>query len=347
MLKAQSANLSPVAIWLAVMAVLIALIVTVGGATRLTDSGLSITEWDLILGTLPPLSDAAWEEAFAEYKQIPEYTRVNAGMSMAAFKEIYWWEWGHRNLGRFIGLAFLFPLIWFSVRGVVTGGLRWRLWGLFALICVQGALGWYMVASGLSERVDVSQYRLALHLGTAFILFCLIIWQILALVRPQGQRAAPRLGVFALLLLGATFVQVILGAFVAGLRAGSTYNTWPLMDGRFVPEGYFSVPARFIDAFETIAAVQFNHRIGAYVLFGLALAFAIAAWRGARTGYGVAIFAAVLVQALIGIWTLLAAVPLWLGLVHQLGALGVLTVMIITAYDLTRPALSSPPAPAL
>jgi len=324
--------------WLSLIAVIIGIMVTIGGATRLTDSGLSIVEWDLVKGALPPLTPEAWEEAFAEYRTIPEYELVNAGMSLADFKEIFWWEWGHRQLGRFIGLAYLLPLIWFSLRGMVRGGLRLRLWGIFALISLQGALGWYMVSSGLSDRVDVSQYRLALHLGTAFLLFGLIVWQAEALWQPPGRAAAGKgLSLFAKGLVLASFVQVILGAFVAGLRAGFTYNTWPLMDGRFFPDGYFLSGGAGLPVFENIAAVQFNHRMGAYILLGLAFGFAVACWRaGGRTrARGVAVFLSVTAQAVLGIWTLLAAVPLPLGLLHQIGALIVFTVTIWAAYGVT------------
>ena len=331
--------------WLIVCAALIAVMVCVGGATRLTDSGLSITEWDLVMGALPPLSLADWEAAFALYREIPEYTRVNAGMTLDEFKTIYWWEWGHRNLGRVIGLVFLVPLAWFSLRGVVRGGLRLRLWGLFALVCLQGAIGWYMVASGLSERVDVSQYRLALHLGTALVLFCLVLWTILSLTRPRGRAARAGLSGWAWAGLALAFGQVTLGAFVAGLRAGTTYNTWPLMDGRFVPDGYFGDPARASDLFERIAAVQFNHRIGAYVLLAFAATFAWRAWRADAGRYGAIPLAAVAGQAALGIWTLLAAVPLWLGVAHQAGALVVLSAFVWSAYALTRPAAR--PASAL
>jgi cytochrome c oxidase assembly protein subunit 15 len=324
--------------WLIALAVLIAVMVCVGGATRLTDSGLSITEWDPIMGALPPLSAAHWEEAFALYRQIPEYHRVNAGMTLEEFKAIFWWEWGHRNLGRVIGLGFLLPLLWFSARGVVKGGLRLKLWGLFLLVCLQGAIGWYMVASGLSERVDVSQYRLALHLGTALVLFGLVVWQVLSLGRPRGALAQAGLGRWSLVVLAAVFAQTLLGAFVAGLRAGATYNSWPLMDGRFMPEGYFGDPARAADLFERVAAVQFNHRVGAYLLLALALAFA---WRCRRAGagrYGAAVLAAVVAQAALGIWTLLAAVPLWLGVAHQAGALVVLMAAIWSVHALSAPA---------
>ncbi|WOI52470.1 COX15/CtaA family protein [Parvularcula sp. LCG005] len=333
-------QMRPVALWLIVMAVLTAIMVTIGGATRLTDSGLSITEWDLIMGSLPPMGDAAWAEVFDKYRTIPEYELVNKGMTLDQFKEIFWWEWGHRNLGRLIGMAFFLPLLWWSVRGRVTGGLRWRLWGLFALIGMQGAIGWFMVSSGLSERVDVSQYRLALHLGTAFILFGLIIWQILALMRPPGVAASAGFRRWPLVLMAAVFVQIILGAFVAGLRAGKTYNTWPLMDGRFIPEGYFGEPARFHDLFDRIASVQFNHRIMAYVVFGLAVAFFLKARKTVAKKHAHALMGAIGLQAVLGIWTLLAAVPLWLGLVHQLGALGVLAVTVWAAYDLIPRATS-------
>ena len=342
-MHATEPTLTPVRLWLIAMAVLIAVMVCVGGATRLTDSGLSITQWDLVMGALPPLSQADWEAAFALYREIPEYQRVNAGMTLGEFKSIYWWEWGHRNLGRFIGLAFLLPLIVFSVTGRVRGRFRLALWGLFALVCLQGAIGWYMVASGLSERVDVSQYRLALHLGTALVLFGLVVWTVLTLGSGRGRASGVGLGGWAWAGLILAFGQVTLGAFVAGLRAGSTFNSWPLMDGRFVPEGYFGEPATVLDPFERIAAVQFNHRIGAYLLLAFAALFAWRAWRSGASRYGVAPLAAVTGQAALGIWTLLAAVPLWLGVAHQAGALVVLTAFLWSAFALS-PARSPSPA---
>ncbi|MEM6747401.1 MAG: COX15/CtaA family protein [Pseudomonadota bacterium] len=343
----QNPSLRPIALWLFAMAGLIALMVVIGGATRLTDSGLSITEWDLVMGTLPPLSTADWDEAFALYRQIPEYTRVNAGMTLEEFKFIFWWEWGHRNLGRFIGLAFLIPMIVFWVQGRVTGALRWRLPGLFLLIGLQGAIGWYMVSSGLSERVDVSQYRLALHLSTALLLFSLIVWQAAALVQPRGFLGAedPWLGRLALGLLGVSSVQIVLGAFVAGLRAGSTYNTWPLMDGAFVPAGYFGQSPAFFDLFERIEAVQFNHRTMAYVVTAVAAAFVWRAVRGRQLRIAGAVGGAVGLQVILGIWTIVAAVPLWLGLAHQAGALLILSAVVVAVYGLTVPAVQAAPHP--
>ncbi|MEM1379655.1 MAG: COX15/CtaA family protein [Pseudomonadota bacterium] len=347
--KVQNPSLRPVAVWLIIMAALIAVMVVVGGATRLTDSGLSITQWDLVMGTLPPLSPADWQEAFALYKQIPEYERVNAGMSLEDFKFIFWWEWGHRNLGRFIGLAFLIPYAVFWATGRLNGALKLKLGGLFLLICLQGAIGWYMVSSGLSERVDVSQYRLALHLSTALILFSLIVWQAAALLRPRGflqpsDPWLPRLGVG---LLAAVSAQIVMGAFVAGLRAGTAYNTWPLMNERFVPEGYFGEVPRFSDLFERIEAVQFNHRTFAYVIVALAAVFVWRAWRDGHREVAAAVGATIGLQVVLGIWAILAIVPLWLGLAHQAGAVAILAVTVTSLYGLSGQGQRAPKAAAV
>jgi cytochrome c oxidase assembly protein subunit 15 len=334
----------PVALWLAVLLVLVFAMVLVGGATRLTDSGLSITQWDPIIGALPPLGQEGWERAFALYRAIPEYERVNAGMSLEEFKFIFWWEWGHRNLGRIIGLAVLVPLLVFSITGRVRGGLRWRLWGLFALVCLQGAIGWYMVSSGLSERVDVSQYRLALHLGTALLLFGLLLWQFAALIAPRGFAAGDgKAGPWAALLLGTVSVQILLGAFVAGLRAGGSYNSWPLMDGAIVPPGYLE--GGWLSLFETVEAVQFHHRSFAYVVAALALFVAVMARRRGARGLAAALGGGVLLQFALGVWTILAAVPLWLGLAHQGGAVVVLAASVLAAYGLSRPLARAEAAP--
>lgn len=331
-----------IALWLYVMCGLVALMVTVGGATRLTDSGLSITQWDLIIGTLPPMGEEGWMEEFEKYRQIPEYERVNKGMSLEEFKFIYWWEWGHRNLGRFIGLAFLFPLGFFIARGYVKEtALKLKLIGTFLLICAQGALGWYMVSSGLVDRVDVSQYRLAAHLGLAVILFGMMLWMALRLDNPPDQSLADeggrkRFQIVTMALGAAVFLQVILGAFVAGLRAGKAYTTWPLMNGEFFPSGYFIGKADFLHAFETMAAVQFNHRMGAYAL----LIFAVLYWRHmAKAGETFRkraglVFMAVFFQGLLGIWTVVTAVPISLGLLHQLGALVVLSAVLYNLHKL-------------
>ncbi len=324
----------PVAVWLFFMCGLVALMVVVGGATRLTDSGLSITEWRPVTGAVPPLSDADWAAEFEKYRTIPEYEIVNRGMSLDEFKEIYWWEWGHRLLGRLIGAAFLLPLIFFAATGRVGRSLGLKLAGLFVLGGLQGALGWYMVKSGLAERVDVSQYRLAAHLGLAVLLFALMFWLALSLSRGSGE-AARRRPLFwgALALAGGVYAQMLLGAFVAGLRAGRAYTTWPLMGGKFFPDAYFGASPRFADLFEQVAAAQFNHRIGAYLVAAGALWFYFAARKSAAAGAALVVLAAVLCQIALGIWTLLAATPLALGLAHQAGALIVLASALNAAHS--------------
>ncbi len=325
----------PVALWLFVMCALVALMVIVGGATRLTDSGLSIVEWKPVTGAIPPLSDADWSAEFEKYKTIPEYQQVNWGMSLGQFKEIYWWEWGHRFLGRVIGLAFLAPLIFFAATKRIGAKLGARLGLLFLLGGAQGALGWWMVSSGLTERIDVSQHRLAAHLGLAVLLYAAIFWTALDLVSAPRQRAHP-LAPFAVALAGGVFLQIILGAFVAGLRAGRTFNTFPLMDGRFFPEGYFADAPGFSDLFETAAAVQFNHRLGAYLLAAATVWFFLLARKTELGARAQAFVAAVLIQAALGVWTVVAATPIALGLLHQAGALIVLSAALYLAHGSSK-----------
>ncbi len=358
-----SAATRPLAVraWLFIVCALIALMVVVGGATRLTDSGLSITEWKPLLGAIPPLSAADWEVALEKYRQIPEYQFQNRGMSMAEFQFIYWWEWGHRQLGRFIGLAFAVPLAVFWVAGWIPAGLKLRLVTMLALGGLQGFLGWYMVQSGLSERLDVSQYRLAAHLGLAVFLFGFIFWTAIAIGRDGfdpgrrrfdgGARSRWHMPVPGWLLWSAVglvalvFAQTLLGALVAGMRAGLAYNTWPLMNGAVVPAGLGVMSPWWINAFENAMTVQFNHRFGAYVLFAWVAVHAVATWRfaagwsaaalGSVSGSdgdpafrlrstGAIVLATVIGQMAIGIATLLAQVPIGLGLAHQFGALIVL-----------------------
>lgn len=321
--------------WLLALCALVALMVVVGGATRLTDSGLSITEWRPVTGAIPPLSAADWASEFEKYQQIPEYEIVNRGMSVDEFKRIYWWEWGHRFLGRLVGVAFLLPLVYFAATGRVGRGLGLKLAGLFALGGLQGALGWYMVKSGLADRIDVSQYRLAAHLGLAVLLFALMFWLALTLRRAGARPPRPPLFWGALALAGGVYAQMLLGAFVAGLRAGRVYNTWPLMEGRFFPEAYFGPQPRFADLFESFAAVQFNHRLGAYLVAAGAVWFWLAARKSAAAGAARLVVAAVILQIGLGVWTLVAATPLALGLAHQAGALFVLAAALYAAYSVT------------
>src|SRR6201999_3705479 len=221
----HAASMRPIRAWLLAVAALIAAMVLVGGATRLTESGLSIVEWKPVTGTLPPLSQSEWEQAFAAYKLIPQYRQLNAGMTLSDFKTIFWWEWSHRLLGRVIGAVYLFPFLYFLWRGAVGADLRRRLWLIFGLGALQGAVGWWMVASGLSERVEVSQYRLATHLVLALLIFAGIVWTLRRLGESAPSIAPLRLKAGAVVLLALTFVQLYLGALVAGLRAGKIYNT--------------------------------------------------------------------------------------------------------------------------
>jgi cytochrome c oxidase assembly protein subunit 15 len=325
--------------WLISVAALIALMVLVGGATRLTESGLSIVEWKPVTGSVPPLSEAQWTEAFESYKKIPQYRELNAGMSLFEFKEIFWWEWSHRLLGRFIGVAYLLPFLFFLWRGGLSGELKRRLWLLFGLGALQGAVGWWMVASGLSERVEVSQYRLATHLVLALLIFAGIVWT----VRRHADRpriVAPlRLKLTSALLVAVTFVQLYLGALVAGLRAGRVYNTWPEIDGAFIPSAerlWFETPW-WRNVFDNVLTVQFEHRMTAYALFVLA---ALHAFDAVRSRAGVAasgalwLFAAVGLQAVLGILTLLNQVPIGLALAHQAVAIVVLTLAVLQAERL-------------
>lgn len=321
----------PVAVWLFAMCVLVALMVIVGGATRLTDSGLSIVEWRPVTGAIPPLSEADWLSEFEKYKTIPEYEQVNWGMSLDQFKQIYWWEWGHRFLGRLIGAAFLLPLTFFAFSRRIERRLGLKLGAIFLLGGAQGALGWWMVSSGLTERVDVSQYRLAAHLALAVALFASLFWIALDLVSTK-RRSPLSIAPFAAAFAAAVYLQMILGAFVAGLRAGKTFNTWPLMDGRFFPDGYFAGAPGFNDLFETAAAAQFNHRIGAYALAIAVIPLFLSSRRTQARGRAHALLAAVFLQIALGVWTVVAVTPIALGLAHQAGALIVLAAALSLAH---------------
>jgi heme a synthase len=343
-------------LWLYTVAALVLAMVLVGGATRLTESGLSITEWKPVTGVLPPLSPDAWEAAFGQYKATPQYRAINGGMSLAAFKTIYWWEWTHRLLGRVVGAAYLLPLLFFLWRGWVAPSLRPRLWFIFGLGALQGVVGWWMVASGLADSVEVSQYRLATHL----LLACLIYVALVVTAWRLDDRGAPRepvpgrvrAGAIALLVL--VLAQIYLGALVAGLRAGYAYNTWPLIDGALVPDAarlFFDTPL-WRNFFENILTVQFDHRLLAYAIFAVALLHAIDVGRavkafGVRAG-ALVLFATVILQIALGIATLLWVVPLPLALLHQAMAMLVLTVAGVHAASLTRRPVGLPlvPGPA-
>ena len=313
----------------------------IGAITRLTESGLSIMEWAPIRGILPPLSQAEWERLFALYKTIPEYQRVNAGMSLAEFKSIFWWEWIHRFWGRLIGFVFAAGFIWFLVRGHLHRGLWPHLAILFALGGLQGLIGWFMVASGFGDRTDVSQYRLALHLGMALAIYAYALWVAIGLLAPAhlpgAARGARGLRCGLIAFTGLVAVTILAGALVAGTNAGLAYNSFPLMEGRFVPANYGMQSPLWLNAFENPAAVQFNHRLLAEVTVAVALGLWLWSRRVALTWQARRAFDYLALGALaqlgLGIWTLLLVVPVWLGALHQAGAVVVLT---LTVWALTR-----------
>lgn len=313
--------------------------VLVGGATRLTGSGLSITEWKPIMGAIPPLNEADWLDVFQKYQQIPEYKLQNAGMSLSDFKSIFWWEWSHRLLGRLIGVAFAVPLIYFALRRRLNKSLWPKLVGILALGAAQGAMGWFMVYSGLSDRVDVSQYRLAAHLSLAALIYASIIWVALGLGR-ERERPSGVEDWGALLLVLLIFLQIAAGAFVAGLDAGMGYNTWPKMDGAWIPQGLFVMQPAWHNFFENALTVQFQHRMIAYSVLIVAI---VHAWRSFSMSAMLLLYA-VFAQIVIGILTLLMHVPIAIALIHQAMAFVVLATAVWNFHrHLVRPL----PAPDL
>jgi heme a synthase len=328
-----------VRLWLLAVAALIFATLVVGGATRLTESGLSIVEWKPVTGVVPPLDAAGWQTEFEKYQAIPQYRERNAGMSLDAFKTIYWWEWSHRLLARLVGGAFLLPFLWLLWRGSIEPRMRARLWTIFGLGAALGAVGWWMVSSGLSDRVSVSQYRLAFHLTLACGIFAATLWSAQDLAARAGAAvAAPlRLRATALALVILTLLQIYLGALVAGLRAGLIFNTWPLIDGSFVPDAarlFFDTPL-WRNFFENALTVQFDHRMVAYALWLVAVLHAADAARTLRGGRpvigAIALAGMVTLQATLGIVTLLQQAPLALALLHQGMAMVVLTVAVVHA----------------
>ncbi len=336
----QASQLGAVRWWLISIAALIAIMVLVGGATRLTESGLSIVEWKPVTGALPPLNETQWTQAFEGYKAIPQYRELNAGMSLSEFKTIFWWEWSHRLLGRAIGAVYLLPFLFFLWRGALGTELKRRLWLIFGLGALQGAVGWWMVASGLSHRIEVSQYRLATHLVLALLIFAAIVWTLRRLADRPRPVVSSRLKITGAALLALTFVQLYFGALVAGLRAGKVYNTWPDIDGAFIPSAarlWFEQPW-WRNLFDNTLTVQFQHRMTAYALLALAVLHAIDTVRS-RAGAAVIggawwLAAAIAVQATLGILTLLHQVPIDLALTHQAVAIVVLTLAILQAERL-------------
>jgi cytochrome c oxidase assembly protein subunit 15 len=330
-----------VALWLLVVAALVLGMVVLGGATRLTGSGLSITQWKPLSGALPPLGPADWQAEFGRYRAIPQFRLVNPTMTLAQFRFIYWWEWSHRFLARLLGVVFLIPLVWFAVRRELPSRLWWQFGAIVVLCGLEPIVGWWMVASGLAQRVYVAPERLMIHLGIAFALLGALVWTALdawagsarqTLPSPWGGRA---LGLVALI-----YLQILLGALVAGNQAGLVYNDWPLFAGHLLPQDYAGA-GLWATLAHSQAAVQLHHRLVAYALAAAALALGVGAWRSSYLPpesklLGVTAAALVLVQAGLGIATLMARVPIGLGVAHQLTAALTLSLAVAFAWRVRR-----------
>ncbi len=337
-----------VAAWLLAVAVLVALMVMLGGATRLTHSGLSMVQWQPLMGVLPPMNEAAWMDVFERYKQYPEYQKINQGMSLEEFKSIFYFEYAHRVLGRLIGLAFALPFVWFWATGRIERRMRIPLVGLFLLGGLQGLIGWWMVKSGLVDRPDVSHYRLAVHLGVAVLIFGGLIWAALSLLfpRPEGVTKTVFVGelrLWVVVILTMIFLQILSGALVAGLDAGLIYNSFPTMNGYWLPPELGDLSPGWINLFENPVTVQFDHRIGAYIctilIVGLWLRQQLtpklgAAFAGAARKAMALTLAALALQLALGIVTLLWVVPVVIAVLHQGGALLLFAAATLLAFHL-------------
>jgi len=327
-----------VRLWLYAAAAMIFLTLIVGGATRLTESGLSIVEWKPVSGVLPPMSDASWQAEFEKYQAIPQYRELNRGMSLGEFKTIYWWEWAHRILARSTGAVFLLPFLYFLWRGAIPPPLRLRLWLIFAGGAALGVVGWWMVSSGLSgTRVSVSQYRLAFHLTLACAVYAAAVWTSQQVLPRPPVNSSARVRDGALLIAVLVLGQIYLGALVAGLHAGKIYNTWPDIDGSFIPDAgrlFFDAPW-WRNLFENALTVQFDHRMLAYAIWVLVGLHAIDARRmGQDAGAAILLWLVVTLQATLGVLTLLYVAPLDLAILHQAVAIVVLTIAVVHAERL-------------
>ena len=323
-----------VGLWLLSIAAIIMGMVTIGGLTRITGSGLSITEWDPIMGAIPPLNDAEWAAAFAKYRMIPQYFIENRGMTLAGFQGIFWWEWTHRLLGRLLGVLFIVPFAWFAWAGAIRKNDWPRFVVLFLLGGLQGFIGWWMVESGLETRVAVSQYRLAIHLGAAILLLGAILWIALEYIR--DLKTAPGKPCRAFGLAALVYVQMLLGALVAGLHAGLLYNTWPDMDGRLLPENPLGISPWWLNPFENPGLAQFDHRIGAYIVAGFAFYIYAkgVALKGAAKNSAKLVATLTALQIGLGLITLLLQAPEALAAAHQVTAACLFCAAIWHAYEL-------------
>ena len=333
MFERQATPCRAVTVWLVFMACAVAAMVSIGGITRLTESGLSMVEWRPLIGWLPPLSEAEWQRVFALYRETPEFRQVNFSIDLDGFRQIFWWEYVHRLWGRLLGVFFILPLAWFWLRGRIDRALGPRLALLLALGALQGLIGWWMVRSGLADRPDVSAARLAVHLGMALLILALLVWTVLGRIRPQaGSRPLS-----AWLLLGLVALAILSGALVAGNNGGLIYNTFPLMGGEWVPDDYRSEPGWIADALENPVAAQFHHRLlAAALLLAVIAAWLRAGGLRARPGDHL-LLAAALLQAGLGLAALLAVVPLGLAALHQFGAVLLLAAALIRTHSAIVP----------
>jgi cytochrome c oxidase assembly protein subunit 15 len=336
-----------IVLWLALLFALVALMIVVGGLTRLTDSGLSITEWQPVAGALPPADDAAWQAEFEKYQASPQYAALNRGMSLGEFKRIFWWEWGHRQLGRAIGAVWVVGFLWFGLRRRIPPGWAPRLLVLGVLGGLQGAIGWWMVRSGLAEGMtSVASYRLAIHLGLAFLILGLLAWYMLRLGRPEAEllqarrQRNPALIGWGTALVAVAFAQVLLGALVAGIDAGRNYTDWPLMGGEIFPSTAFNLEPLWTNFLENPGLVQFNHRVLGYLLFLLGLV----AWLRSRSsalehirGAFAAMMLMLAVQVALGIVTVMQGAPLPFAILHQLGAIALFTLILRARFAAIYP----------
>ena len=338
-----------VAIWLFTVAAMVMVMVVLGGATRLTGSGLSIMEWAPLMGVLPPTSHSEWQRLFALYQKIPQYNLVNEGFGLAGFKQIFWLEWTHRLWGRLIGVVFIVPLLWLGATARIERHLLPRLGLLFVLGGLQGAVGWFMVQSGfLPDATAVSPYRLVVHLALALALYAAIIWTGLSVLYPVRLRLSVSPLVRGMAVVGLILVSltILAGGFTAGLHAGLSYNTFPLMDGQIVPDGYLSLHPLVRNLTENVAAVQFDHRVLATATLITISALVIAGWRiGVSRGLLVSLAAAVLCQYLLGVTTLLLVVPVFAATLHQLGAVLLLTATLVWVHRMSGPPHRHPEMP--
>ncbi|WP_415236599.1 COX15/CtaA family protein [Sneathiella sp.] len=330
-----------VAYWLITVAFLVFAMVVLGGVTRLTESGLSMVDWRPVTGWLPPIGEMAWQAEFDKYKAFPEYQKVNRGMTLSEFKEIFAFEYAHRLLGRIIGLSFFVPFMILLFFGKIKLKQVPRLLFLFVLGGLQGVMGWVMVKSGLVDHPDVSHYRLTAHLGLASLIFGALLWTIMDLLHPTlpGESRPANVLKWARILLGLVFLQILIGGFVAGLNAGFIYNEWPLMGEGFLPDDLFVLSPFYLNFLENVATIQFAHRLVAY---GLVIAFLVLFFVGRRPGIGdrarsfiMLLFLSIFAQVGLGIWTLLAVVPVTLGALHQAGGMIVLGLSVCLVHELT------------